>query len=171
MEINNELSDKFSENLKVVKDLNKIDTTTKSKRVYVCSNDERLNYVFTKKETADEDPSMLEIIPQEKFDYGVVIKKGEPETDKSVGTLDETQPISYTHIKHPEDGEKWYRQKFPNLPEEFYGVIARYTWGQPQTKKSIKNETKKYEKKDKAKGKEPPQGLKVLQGKFMVKFD
>jgi hypothetical protein len=158
------------ENLKITKDLNKPDPK-KSKNIYICSNDPKMNYTFKAKENADEDPSSLVITPREKFDYGVVIKKGEKETEDWTGTLDTTAPISYATIKDPKLGEEWYRKKFPNLPEEFYGVIARYTWGQPQTKKSIKNEKKKYEKKDKPKGKEPPQGLQVLKGKFIVDFN
>ena len=96
------------------------------------------------------------------------LKKGEPETENSVGTLDETKPLSYTCIKTPEQGELWYRQKYPDLPEDFYGIIARYTWGQPQTKKSIRNEVKKIKKNPK---KPIPQGLTVLKGKFSVTFD
>ena len=158
-----ELADKFDESLKINKSL---DTPNISKNIYIVSDDPRLNYTITDN---TKDPSELSIIPREKFDYGVVVKKGEEETEDSVGTLDETLPISYTTIKDPVVGEKWYRNKYPNLPEDFYGVIARYTWGQPQTKKSIKNEKKKYEKK---KGKDkPPQGLSVLQGKFELNFD
>tara|TARA_R110002074_G_scaffold328293_2_gene498770 strand:+ start:2433 stop:2945 length:513 start_codon:yes stop_codon:yes gene_type:complete len=157
------------DNLNVTKDLNNV-KPTKSKNIYICSNEPKLNYTFTSKENADEDPSKLVITPREAFDYGVVIKKGEEETEDNVGTLDTTAPISYASIKEPSLGEEWYRKKFPNLPDEFYGVIARYTWGNPQTKKSIKNEKKKYEKKDKPKGKEPPQGLQVLKGKFVVDF-
>jgi hypothetical protein len=163
-----ELMKKFDEGLNINKDLDK-PTITESK-VYVMSNDPRLNYTFMKQDKVDKDPTELTIIPREKFDYGVVVKKGKEETEEDVGTLDETLPISYTAIKNPQHGEEWYRKKYPNLPEDFYGVIARYTWGQPQTKKSVKNEKKKYEKKKK-KGQEPPQGLSVLQGKFLVKFD
>ena len=77
------------------------------------------------------------------IDYGIVVKKGEPETDDNVGTLDETRPLSYIGCISPEQGEMWYRTKYPDLPDDFYGIIARYTWGNPQTKKSIKNEVKK----------------------------
>ena len=53
--------------------------------------------------------------------------------------------------------------------EEFYGIIARYTWGVPFTKKEVKNTTKKIQRK--GKGKEVPQGFSMVKGKFMVEFD
>ena len=162
-----DLMKKFDEGLTINKDLNK-PTITESK-VYVMSNDPRLNYTFMKQDKVEKDPTELTFIPRDKFDYGVVVKKGKEETEDNVGSSDETLPISYTAIKNPTHGEDWYRKKYPNLPEDFYGVIARYTWGQPQTKKSVKNEKKKYEKKKKKNP--PPQGLSVLQGKFLVKFD
>ena len=163
-----ELMKKFDESLTINKDLDK--PTITEKKVYVLSNEPRLNYTFMKKDRVEKDPTELIITPREKFDYGVVVKKGEEETENSVGTLDETLPISYTSINNPQHGEEWYRRKYPNLPEDFYGVIARYTWGQPQTRKSVKNEKKKYEKKKK-KNQEPPQGLSILKGKFEVSFD
>ena len=140
-------------------------------RTYISCSDERLNYTFCIKEEIQTDTRLPEIIGRELFDYGVVIKKGDPQTDESVGTLDTIVPISYTSIKDPIEGEEFYRQKFPNLPEEFYGIIARYTWGEKFTKKSLKNEIKKYERKGKKKGKPLPQGLTCLKGKFNVSFD
>lgn len=140
-------------------------------RTYICCNDERLNYVFTRKIDADEDPSLPMIIERDLFDYGVVIKKGEEPTEESYGTLDEVVPLSYAQIKHPEQGEEWYKAKYPNLPDEFAGILARYTWGQKFTRKQIKNQTKKYEQKDKKKGKEPPLGLSILKGKHTIIFD
>ena len=110
-------------------------------RTYVACNDDRMNYTFCQKDDAMENPSLPELVGRELFDYGVVIKKGEPETEDSIGTLDTIVPISYANIKNPLEGEEFYRHKFPNLPEEFYGIIARYTWGEKFTKKSLKNET------------------------------
>ena len=140
-------------------------------RTYISCNDPRLNYVFTLKENADEDPSLPVIIERDRFDYSVVLKKGEEETEDYVGTLDTIVPISYAQIKKPQQGEEWYRAKFPDLPEDFYGIIARYTWGHKFTKKEIKNETKKYDRKNKDGKKEPPQGLSILKGKHTIKFD
>tara|TARA_R100001015_G_C4608088_1_gene163258 strand:- start:225 stop:704 length:480 start_codon:yes stop_codon:yes gene_type:complete len=136
-------------------------------RTYICATDSRLNYTFCKEEDIKVNNNLPEVIDREMIDYGVVIKKGEEENDDSVGTLDTTAPLSYATINNPEQGEMWYRCKFPDLPEDFYGIIARYTWGQPQTKKSIKNEIKKVRKNPK---KPIPQGLSVIRGKFNLSF-
>ena len=136
---------------------------------YVMADDERLNYTYIKKENIDKyNPQIMDVIDRDLFDYGVVIKKGEPETEESVGTLDEVVPISYAQIRKPEQGEEWYRMKYPNLPEDFYGIIARYQWGQPFTKKEVKNTAKKIRKKNK---KEVPQGFSMVKGSFEINFD
>ena len=137
-------------------------------RTYIACNDERLNYTFCKKEDIDKVNTLPDLIGREMFDYGVVIKKGEPETENNVGTLDEVAPISYATINNPVEGEEWYRHKFPNLPEEFYGIIARYTWGDKFTKKRLKNEIKKAKKKPK---RPLPQGLTMMKGSFTLSFD
>ena len=135
---------------------------------YIVADDPRMNYIFVKPENiGTQKPKPPEVIARELFDYGVVIKKGEDETEDSVGTLDEVVPISYAQIKKPEQGEEWYRSKYPDLPEDFYGIIARYTWGAPFTKKEIKNTTKKIKKKKK----EIPQGFSMVKGKFELSFD
>tara|TARA_E500000305_G_C3947394_1_gene200479 strand:+ start:119 stop:628 length:510 start_codon:yes stop_codon:yes gene_type:complete len=136
---------------------------------YVCSDDPRMNYIFVKPENIEtQKPKPPEVIARELFDYGVVVKKGEKEDIDSVGTLDTVVPISYAQIKNPEQGEEWYRAKYPELPEDFYGIIARYTWGAPFTKKEVKNTVKKIKKKNK---KEVPQGFSMIKGKFELSFD
>ena len=140
-------------------------------RTYIACNDERLNYTFCKIEDKDKSSSLPELIGRELFDYGVVIKKGNEATEELVGTLDTVVPISYAGIKDTVEGEAFYRNKFPDLPEDFYGIIARYTWGEKFTKKSLKNEIKQYERKGKKKGKPIPQGLTMLRGKFSVQFE
>lgn len=137
-------------------------------RTYIACNDDRLNYTFCKKEDVDKVPRLPELIGRELFDYGVVIKKGEPETENSIGTLDTIAPISYATITSPVEGEEWYRHKFPNLPDDFYGIMARYTWGEKFTKKSLKNEIKKAQRKPK---KPLPQGLSMMRGQFSVSFE
>ena len=135
---------------------------------YICADDPRLNYTFIKPENIEKQiPKLPEITPRDAIDYGVIRTKGEPETDDSVGTLDEVIPISYSQIKKPEQGEEWYRAKYPDLPEDFYGIIARYTWGAPFTKKEIKNICKKIKKKGK---KEVPQGYSMVKGQFELDF-
>ena len=136
---------------------------------YIVADDPRMNYTFIKPENIEKQkPKLPEVIARDLFDYGVVIKKGEEETIDSVGTLDTVVPISYAQIKNPLQGEEWYRAKYPNLPEDFYGIIARYTWGVPFTKKEVKNTAKKIKKKDK---KEVPQGFSMVKGSFQLDFD
>tara|TARA_R110002153_G_scaffold185679_3_gene338803 strand:- start:1642 stop:2121 length:480 start_codon:yes stop_codon:yes gene_type:complete len=137
-------------------------------RTYISATDSRFNYTFCKEEDILEKNNLPEVIGREKIDYGVVIKKGEEDKDNIIGTLDTIAPMSYAGITNPDEGEVWYRESMPNLPEDFYGIIARYTWGQPQTKKSIKQETKKMKKNPK---KPIPQGLSVMKGKFSLAFD
>eukprot|EP01043_Picozoa_sp_COSAG02_P020648 COSAG02_NODE_1023_length_15151_cov_745.123572_15_plen_158_part_00 len=137
-------------------------------RTYICATDSRLNYTFCKEEDIKENNNLPEVIDRSMIDYGIIVKKGEEETKDSIGTLDDIKPLSYTCCKSAEEGEMWYRTKFPDLPEDFYGIIARYTWGQPQTKKSIKQETKKIKKNPK---KPIPQGLSCIKAKFSLSFD
>ena len=135
---------------------------------YIDADDPRMNYTFIKPENIEKQkPKLPNLIQQELFDYGVIRTKGEPETEDSVGTLDEVIPISYTQIKTSEEGEVWYRNKYPELPEDFYGIIARYTWGAPFTKKEVKNTTKKIKKKGKT---EVPQGFSMVKGDFSIDF-
>ena len=135
---------------------------------YICADDPRMNYTFIKPENIETQKLKLpEVLARDLFDYGVVRKKGDPETEDSVGTLDDVVPISYAQIKKPEQGEEWYRAKYPDLPEDFYGIIARYTWGVPFTKKEVRNTTKKIKKKGK---KEVPQGFSMVKGEFELDF-
>lgn len=135
---------------------------------YICADDPRMNYTFIKPENIEtQKPKLPEVLARDLFDYGVVRKKGDPETEDSVGTLDDVVPISYAQIKKPEQGEEWYRAKYPDLPEDFYGIIARYTWGVPFTKKEVRNTTKKIKKKGK---KEVPQGFSMVKGEFELDF-
>tara|TARA_R110000824_G_scaffold257252_3_gene446219 strand:+ start:2072 stop:2563 length:492 start_codon:yes stop_codon:yes gene_type:complete len=137
-------------------------------RTYISATDSRLNYTFCKEEDIKEKNNLPEVIGRELIDYGVVIKEGKKEDENNSGSLDTIAPLSYATINDAESGELWYRESMPNLPEDFYGIIARYTWGQPQTKKSIKNEVKKIKKNPK---KPIPQGLTIMKGKFSVSFD
>ena len=136
---------------------------------YVVADDPRMNYIFVKPENIEtQKPKPPEVIARDLFDYGVVIKKGEEEDIDNVGTLDTIVPISYAQIKNPLQGEEWYRAKYPDLPDDFYGIIARYTWGAPFTKKEVKNTAKKLKKKKK---KDVPQGFSMIKGKFELDFN
>lgn len=84
---------------------------------------------------------------------------------------DKGLPISFLQIKTEEEGIEWYAKNYPKLPTDLLPIIARYHWGQPITKKSLKNEKKKITKKLQQKG------LKVLtkvdnnNNPYVVKFD
>ena len=56
-------------------------------------------------------------------------------------------PISFLQITNEIDGIEWYKKHYPKIPEELLPVIARYHWGEPITKKAVKNERKKFNKK------------------------
>ena len=74
-------------------------------------------------------------------------------------------PISFIQIKSEEEGIEWYSKHYPKIPKDLLPIIARYHWGEPITKKGIKNEKKKYEKKAQQKG------LKIEQKKVSLSFD
>ena len=42
-----------------------------------------------------------------------------------------------------QDGINWYKKHYPKIPDDLLPIIARYNWGDPITKKAIKNEKKK----------------------------
>ena len=63
-------------------------------------------------------------------------------------------PYSFLQVKTELDGIEWYRTHYPKIPEELLPIMARYNWGEPITKKAVKNEKKKLNKKlDKEKNK------------------
>lgn len=136
---------------------------------YIVSNDSRLNYCFIKKDQLEESvnkrPALPEWLDKDLIDYDIVVKKEDDDDDNhtvGMGKLDTTLPASYCAIKNVEDGIAWYQQKHPELPEEFYEVIARYTWGKedkPDVKKAKKKRKNRVDK------------LKVSKGKFEVQFD
>ena len=74
-------------------------------------------------------------------------------------------PLSFIQINNERDGALWYKTNYPRIPDDLIPIIARYHWGEPMTKKSIKNEKKKIEKKANQKG------LKIEHKKVSVEFD
>jgi len=135
----------------------------KAKNVLIQSNDPRFNFAVAPQEDIEAFPKIPEIIGMEKYDYG--FKKDEGDDTR----LPEITSLSMlTSCSSLEDLEDWYRQKHPNLPEEYHGVMARYSAGQPITKKEAKQKVKKIKNKP---NKELPVGFTVAAGNFMVKFD
>ena len=134
-----------------------------SKHIYIQSNDPRFNYGFHQEEDIDQFQKLPEIIHCNQYDYSFKKDDGD---DTHLPNL--TSFTLLASSQNMEDLEEWYRQKYPRLPDEYYGVMARYTAGQKITKKEAKNKIKKFKKN---KDTEPPVGFKVIQGNFKVEFD
>ena len=141
---------------------------------YIMADDSRLNYCFIKKDELKNPNKDLKVewdeIDKNKIDYGVVVEKGEPETEDSVGTMDKVMPSSLLSVNNEEDALSWYKEKHPDLPDGMAEIFAKYHFGEKgevdENKKKRQEKLKKQRKKKKAQNK-----LKVRQGKFMVQFD
>jgi len=139
---------------------------------YIVADDSRLNYCFVKKDELDNPNKDLKVeweeIDRNQIDYGVIVEKGEPETEDSVGTLDKTMPSSLLSVNNEEDAITWYKDKHPTLPDGMAEIFAKYHFGEKQEedKKERQEKLKKRRKKKKALNK-----LKVRQGKFKVDFN
>lgn len=123
------------------------------------SVDNKLSYTFGKGEINILD----EYADIDKYDYvitpDILNEKCKYKEHK------ESLPLSFLQIDNEEDGIIWYMKHYPRIPDELYPIIARYHWGEPITKKGIKNEKKKIERKLKDKG------LIVENKKVSLKFD
>ena len=139
---------------------------SKANNVLIASNDYRFNYQFTK------DPEQIEnymeakecpvMIPMDKYDYSVKVDEG----DKA--SLPKLCPLSLASCANNlEDMEAFYAAKFPRLPSEYHGIMARYSSGQPITRKEIKNSIKKNNKKNT----ELPVGFSVAKKDISLSFD
>jgi len=138
----------------------------KAKNVLITCNDPRFNYTFQPEEDIDKFNEIPDIITMNRYDYS--FKRDDGEVENNFKKLPTLTPVSMLSCANSlEDMEGWYAAKFPDLPEEYYGIMARYSLGQPLTKKQTKNELKKMNKKKK----EPPVGMKVATGKFRLKFN
>ena len=135
----------------------------KSRNVLIQSNDPRFNFAIHKEDDINCFQKQPDIITMDRYDYG--FKK----SDGSNTELPEITPFSLlASCQNLEDLEEWYRQKHPSLPDEYYGVMARYSIGDTITKKEAKNKIKKFRKN---KDTEPPVGFKIMKGDFKVDFD
>lgn len=134
----------------------------KSRNVLIQSNDPAFNYAFLKGNDLEDFHALPEIIGMGQYDYSF---KRDDGTETKLPNL--TPASLLMSSQNLEDTEEWYRQKHPNLPEEYYGIMARYSTGQLLTKKEAKNAIKKARKKNK----DPPVGLQMKTGNFSVNFD
>ncbi len=135
----------------------------KSKHVYIQSNDPRFNYGFHKEDDIQEFNKTPEVINLAQYDYSFIRQDGD---DKKLPELISTTELA--SFQNLEDMEEFYRQKHPNLPDEYYGVMARYSTGNPITKKEVKNSIKKVKKNPK---KQLPVGITMNRGDYTLTFD
>tara|TARA_R100000149_G_C5778336_1_gene75470 strand:- start:138 stop:584 length:447 start_codon:yes stop_codon:yes gene_type:complete len=138
----------------------------KASNVLIASNDFRFNYQFTNNEEklekfleSQETPVM---IPMDRYDYSLRVDTGDT---NSLPTL---CPLSLASCgSNLEDMEAFYAAKFPRLPSEYHGILARYSAGKPFTKKEVRNTIKKSKKKNQ----ELPVGLSIAKKNISLSFD
>jgi len=133
-----------------------------SRNILIQSNDPAFNYAFLKGSDLTDFHELPEIIGMGQYDYS--FKRDDGDDTKLPNLTPASLLMSSQNL---EDTEEWFRQKHPNLPDEYHGIMARYSTGQLLTKKEAKNAIKKSKKKNK----EPPVGLQMRTGNFSVKFD
>ena len=134
-----------------------------SKHIYIQSNDPRFNYGFHQEEDIEAFNKNPEVINLAQYDYSFVRSEGD---DKNLPELIPTSELA--SFQNLEDMEEFYRQKHPELPDEYFGIMARYSTGNPITKKEVKNSMKKVKKNPK---KQLPVGFSVAHGNYTVSFD
>ena len=125
--------------------------------------DPRINFTFMKKDDILNFQNNPDILYTECLNYGVKINDGDD--DK----LAEVVPLDFFKIDNIVDGKEWFRQKYPNLPEEYWEIMAKYQFDEPFTKKQLKNAVKRLSKKGKSK--ENIEGLKISHNKVLISFD
>ena len=109
-------------------------------------------------------------IPLDKFDFYV------PLTDEDRANTKHTEalPLSFLQIKEGDvdAGIEFYKRYYPKVPDELIEIMARYNFGDLKyaTRKSIRNDAKKYAKKNKGKP-NLTKGLVVKKGNTKVIFD
>lgn len=140
------------------KDIEKVSTV-----LLECNEDPRFNFTFMKQPKIDNFHKDVDhLLHIDKIDYGLKICDG----DKTF--MSPTMPISLAQIKTIEEGTEWFKNKYPDLPTEYWSIMAKYYFKEPFTKKQLKNEIKKLNKKGKSK---ELQGLQIVRGKFKIDFD
>ena len=120
--------------------------------------DNRMSYTLGNN-VMNTDGNMIGI---EKYDYQVPLE----ELNKTSKVKHkEGLPLSFLQIQSEEEGIEWYAKNYPKLPDELLPIIARHHWGEPITKKGLKNEKKKIERKLQKKG------LVIERNPVSLKFD
>jgi len=138
------------------------------------TDDPRCNYMCGSKGERN-DIGFDEIISSQYVDYNIVVKgKTSDEVDKaseefSENCFDKRNSMSFMSVNTVEEGEMWYRENFPQIPDDLYPIMARWNFGDLRdvTGKDVKNDKKRIER-----GKKPKMcgGLEVKKGPIVVKF-
>ena len=145
-----------ADQVKLVKEIQKC------RNVIIQSNDPAFNFTFLKGDDINDFHQLPEIIGLDQYDYSF---KRDDGSDTKLPSLTPTSLLMSS--SNLEDTEEWYRQKYPNLPDEYHGIMARYSTGKLLTKKEVKHTIKKSNRKKK----ELPVGFEVAKGEFIVDFD
>jgi len=122
-------------------------------RKMLFTNDYKSNYICGYSPEPGLIANNVEIISKDKVDY-MISNEPEPEQPIIKGsdtTEDLQKTLSYLSVKSVEEGIEWYRNQFPQVPEELLPLMSRWNFGdlKNETKKSIKNKRKKQAKKEK----------------------
>lgn len=133
-----------------------------SRNILIKSNDPRFNFGIHKEEDIEKFNELPDIITMEKYDYLLKVDDGDDMNLPSL--IPASQAASADRL---DDLANWFAEKYPRLPSEYHGIMARYSSGQLMTKKQTKNELKKLNKKP---NKKVPVGLEIRQGKFNLEF-
>ena len=145
-----------ADQVKLMKDIQKC------RNVIIQSNDPAFNFTFLKGDDINDFHQLPEIIGLDQYDYSF---KRDDGSDMRLPSL--TPASLLMSASNLEDAEEWYRQKYPNLPDEYHGIMARYSTGKLLTKKEVKNTIKKSNKKKK----DLPVGYGVAKGNYILNFD
>lgn len=157
----------------------------KTKQHAFITEDSRLNYMVVPRppecdtkllEEIDPDGIGLGLAPNtvmttiDKYDMYVPLTKH----DKANTKHSEPLKLSFLQIKEGDvqGGIDWYKRYYPKVPDELIEIMARYNFGDLRyaTRKSIRNDTKKYVKKHKTRPK-LVRGLTVNHSPQIVTFD
>lgn len=147
-----------------------------SKYTMLFTDDPKANFIcgtkgFHKDNKIDENSIVkTDITTIDKYDYCIEVDlRKNKDGDIEYKDEDKRNSISFMSVNSIEEGIEWYRQNYPQMPDDLYPLMARWNWGDlgTITKKEIKNDNKRINK-----GKKPKQlGLEVKTGTFKVDFN
>lgn len=135
----------------------------RASNILCASNDPRFNYQFIREqEDIDGFHQTPEIVTMDRYDWSIKVDNGDEHN------LPKLCPLSLASCKNNlDDMEAFYAAKFPRLPSEYHGILARYSSGKLITKKEAKNTIKKANKKNK----ELPVGFTIAKKEVSLDFD